>query len=58
MQDAEARKRVLEELLYDTWILASESYKKLLTSISNKITTDKVYEWADDEEIKSFYRFI
>ena len=27
LHDAEARKKVLEEHIYETWILASESYK-------------------------------
>ena len=27
LQEAEARKKVLEEMLYAVWILASESYK-------------------------------
>ena len=58
MQDAEARMRVLEELLYATWILASESYKKLLNALKDLIVTKKVSEWAEDTQIASFYALV
>ena len=50
--------RVLEELLYATWILASESYKKLLNALKDLIVTKKVSEWAEDTQIASFYALV
>jgi hypothetical protein len=58
LHDAEARKKVLEEMIYATWILASESYKSLLTALSDKIVAAKIYEWADDAQIASFYHLV
>ena len=58
LHEAEARKKVLEELIYAVWILASESYKQLLTALSDKIDSAKIYEWAEDTQIASFYHLI
>lgn len=45
-------------MLYETYILISQRFKSLITDITQQIQTEKVYEWEDTEQIKSFYSFI
>ena len=42
-------------MLYETYILISQRFKSLITDITQQIQTEKVYEWENAEQIKSFY---
>ena len=45
-------------MLYETYILISQRFKSLIQDITQQISTEKVYDWEDTEQIKSFYDFI
>ena len=45
-------------MLYETFILISQRFKSLIQDITKQITSGKVYEWEDTEQIKGFYSFI
>lgn len=58
MNHAKERKKLLEPLLYDSFILVSQQFKALVQSVTIKVSQAKVYDWPDDEQIKAFYDFL
>jgi hypothetical protein len=55
---AEARKKLLEEVVYETFIIVSESFKKLMISISEQVRAGKITEWPKEERRKEFFEFL
>ena len=47
LRAAEARKKVLEEVLYEMFIVISQQFKNLMASISEQVQNARVHEWAE-----------
>ncbi len=49
LRKAEARKKLLEEVVYEIFIIVSESFKELMIEISKKLRAGKIHEWKKVE---------
>ena len=47
---AENRKKILEEVLYETFILVSEVFKQQMIDITASLKKAKVCKWTSDEQ--------
>ena len=58
LTQAEARKAILEEVLYETFIIVSETFKEQMIEITQMVKMARVQDWESDEEKKSFFEFL
>ena len=55
---AEGRKELIEENLYETFILVSQSFRDMMEDITSKVKKARVYEWTDEEEQNALFAYL
>ena len=55
---AEGRKELIEENLYETFILVSQSFRNMMEDITSKVNKARVYEWTDEEEQNALFAYL
>ena len=58
LEDAQAQKQVLEDILYHTFITISEGFKTQIEELAKVNEATKAWQWEEIEEIQKFYNFL
>ena len=51
LNNAKQRKKLLEPMLYETFIFMSQNFKALIQEVTLNISQAKVYEWPEEDKI-------
>ena len=51
LKNAKQRKKLLEPMLYETFIFMSQNFKALIQEVTLNISQAKVYEWPEEDKI-------
>lgn len=58
LEKAQVQKKVLEDILYNSFITVSESFKVQMAELTKVVKETKPWLWDSDEKIKSFFAFL
>ena len=51
LNNAKQRKKLLEPMLYETFIVMSQNFKALIQEVTLNVSQAKVYEWPEEDKI-------
>lgn len=49
LNNAKQRKKLLEPMLYETFIVMSQNFKALIQEVTLNVSQAKVYEWPEED---------
>ena len=58
LKKAQARKILLEEVVYETFIVMSQTFKQMMNFISEQVRAARVYEWENEDQQKALFDFL